>query len=63
MCFSFHLNTFSTSTYKTNLTRTGIYTQEMQKIATVNAQQAKTVHNFKDIRRDYSGARQVDFRS
>lgn len=61
MCFSFHLRTFKTSTYKTDLTCIGIYTQEMQKIATVNDQQARTVYNFKDIRRDYSSACQVGF--
>jgi hypothetical protein len=61
VCFSFHLNKFSTSTYKTNLTNTAIYTQNMQKIATVNAQQARTVNNFKDIRRDYLSSSTVSF--
>jgi len=40
-----------------------IYTQEMgeKKNPTVNAQQARTVYNFKDIRTDYSSGCQVGF--
>jgi hypothetical protein len=61
MCFSFHLILSAHQPTKPTLHALEYIHKRHKKIATVNAQQARTQYNFKGIRRDYSNACQVGF--